>query len=278
MRPAFTLMELLITVTIIALLAALLLPVISMVREVAKRTRCAAHERQLWSGMMAWTTDHNGILLPWERAADESPTWWPAILLEYTDTTVSMMDGSDQSRYRKDGYNILTGCPDFNPGEGKIWNGFYTVWERDGKSLGYAYTERPTRDWAAGDGGFTNGWGGRVRLARVTHPDQRIAFFESDDSRADPTPSRTVREGDWSDPYAAGGVIWKKDPRHRGRPNAVLFSGRMVSVRTQEQGYWTWLEGSPYYRKGWLRYDTRDWRWGTSEFFNGLENPGLTTY
>ena len=277
MRRAFTLFEILLCVTIIAFLVAMLLPAIAMVRDVSKRVRCASNERQLWNGMMAFTTDHNGVLLPWERAAGQDPTWWPAILLDYLEVNGAMMNGSTESRYSKKGYNVLADCPDWKP-HGDTWNGFYTVWERDGKSLGYAYVECPTRDWSIGNWGFTNGFGGTARIGRITYPEQRLAFFESDDSRADPIPSRTVREGDWSSPTGSGGLLWKKEPRHRGRPNWVTFSGRIVSTTTQELSYWRDLNGTPFFKNGWLRSDTRDWRWGNSAFYNGLENPSQTSY
>ena len=46
-RPAFTLVELLVVVAIIALLAAILLPSLRQARVLASRTRCAANMRNL---------------------------------------------------------------------------------------------------------------------------------------------------------------------------------------------------------------------------------------
>ena len=58
----------------------------------------------------------------------------------------------------------------------------------------------------------------------------------------------------------------------------MTFSGRIVSTTTQELSFWRDLNGTPYFKDGWLRQDIRDTRWPNSIFFNGLENPSLTNY
>lgn len=56
MRAAFTLIELLTVVAVIAILAALLLPTLSMVRESARMTNCASNQRQI---VLAFTIYRN---------------------------------------------------------------------------------------------------------------------------------------------------------------------------------------------------------------------------
>lgn len=60
---AFTLFELMVTITIIALLVALLLPVIGMMRDVSQRTVCAGQLRQIGVAQEAWRADHRGEFL-----------------------------------------------------------------------------------------------------------------------------------------------------------------------------------------------------------------------
>ncbi|MFW6058775.1 MAG: prepilin-type N-terminal cleavage/methylation domain-containing protein [Phycisphaeraceae bacterium] len=70
-KHAFTLVELLVVISIIALLMALLLPALREAREVAFRTHCAANLRQLGLGVSEYVGDQNGYV-PWRGA----PHWW----------------------------------------------------------------------------------------------------------------------------------------------------------------------------------------------------------
>ena len=60
MRRAFTLLELLIVIGIIALLAALLLPVASRVREQARATQCLSNLRQLGQSALLYVSSNDG--------------------------------------------------------------------------------------------------------------------------------------------------------------------------------------------------------------------------
>jgi len=61
---AFTLVELLVVITIIAVLAALLLPALSSARERGRRTSCLNNQRQIYIGTVAFASDHDGLLPP----------------------------------------------------------------------------------------------------------------------------------------------------------------------------------------------------------------------
>lgn len=63
-RSGFTLIELLVVIAIIALLAAMLLPAIGMVREMAKTTRCANNQRFIGVMYEAYAADHEGTYPP----------------------------------------------------------------------------------------------------------------------------------------------------------------------------------------------------------------------
>lgn len=63
-RPGFSLIELLVVVAIVAVLAALLLPAIGMVRAAAQGTRCASNLRQLHMAEMLYAGDWDGWIMP----------------------------------------------------------------------------------------------------------------------------------------------------------------------------------------------------------------------
>lgn len=62
-RRAFTLVELLIVLGIIALLLALLFPALGGLRASAQRTRCMANQRQLFTAYLAYAHDNRGHLV-----------------------------------------------------------------------------------------------------------------------------------------------------------------------------------------------------------------------
>ena len=62
-RQAFTLIELLVVISIICALAAMLIPVISMVRERAYRTTCSSNLRALSMATFSYMQDNEGFLM-----------------------------------------------------------------------------------------------------------------------------------------------------------------------------------------------------------------------
>jgi prepilin-type N-terminal cleavage/methylation domain-containing protein len=69
---AFTLIELLIVISIIALLAALLFPVFSRAREQARRTSCISNLKQMGLGIAMYRSDYDGIN-PRHRLCPDTP-------------------------------------------------------------------------------------------------------------------------------------------------------------------------------------------------------------
>ena len=97
-RKGFTLVELLVVISIIALLLAILMPSLQRAREVAKRTICLNNLRELTMGWIMYADSNNDMIVggftsrrpPWES---EAPPWviqkdWPENL-----TNEQMIDG-----------------------------------------------------------------------------------------------------------------------------------------------------------------------------------------
>jgi prepilin-type N-terminal cleavage/methylation domain-containing protein/prepilin-type processing-associated H-X9-DG protein len=72
-RPAFTLVELLVVVAIIALLIAILLPSLASAREKAQRAKCATNLRTLAGADFMYAQDYNGFV-PRDSGAGGAPS------------------------------------------------------------------------------------------------------------------------------------------------------------------------------------------------------------
>ncbi len=108
-RPAFTLFELMVAVTIIAMLLAMLLPVLGVVREQADATRCLGNLRQCGLASGAFSADHQGYLVPadgWHYTDDTK--FWNQRLAEYLEERTDEQNRWG-NRFRKDG--VAWGCP-----------------------------------------------------------------------------------------------------------------------------------------------------------------------
>jgi len=86
-RNAFTLVELLVVITIIALLMALLLPAVQNAREAARRTQCTNHLYQMGIAMVR-AGDAYGFVPGWRNRepsaiAGNSTVSWPVVLLPF---------------------------------------------------------------------------------------------------------------------------------------------------------------------------------------------------
>jgi prepilin-type N-terminal cleavage/methylation domain-containing protein/prepilin-type processing-associated H-X9-DG protein len=59
-RPAFTLVEMLVVISIIAILASLLLPALAMSKKRGQQTKCLSNQKQLGLGMIMYIDDNGG--------------------------------------------------------------------------------------------------------------------------------------------------------------------------------------------------------------------------
>ncbi len=84
----FTLIEMLVVISIIALLVAILLPVLSASREVARTSLCLSNQRQLGLTMTIYSSDFDSYFVPyWDGYTTSSKyfeIWWPAVLIKET--------------------------------------------------------------------------------------------------------------------------------------------------------------------------------------------------
>lgn len=94
MRHAFSLIELLLVIAIIAILSSLLMPAVGVVRDAARQSACASNLRCLGNATVAYTTDYHGMLPPGGRYNDATAGNWynaPAVaaMMGYLEVTPS---------------------------------------------------------------------------------------------------------------------------------------------------------------------------------------------
>ncbi len=82
-NKAFTLIELLIVIAMIAVLAAVLFPVFQKVRENARRTTCASNLRQIGLAIVQYTQDSNDALPPGAYALGGATVTWRQGVFSY---------------------------------------------------------------------------------------------------------------------------------------------------------------------------------------------------
>jgi prepilin-type N-terminal cleavage/methylation domain-containing protein len=103
-RGGFTLIELLIVIAIIAILAALLLPVLARAKERARRIQCISNEKQL---VLAWamcSVDNNDHLVANSKTYmaggnTNLKTWVQGSLYGYHDTNTALLWSSDYALF-----------------------------------------------------------------------------------------------------------------------------------------------------------------------------------
>ena len=95
-RSAFTLVELLVVIGIIALLIAILLPALNKARTQAQTTQCLSNLRQLDAALMNYQTDNQGHMWPYYYGnGGSTAVVWPTILLQYVVPSSSSLDVLD---------------------------------------------------------------------------------------------------------------------------------------------------------------------------------------
>src|SRR5690606_21108259 len=87
-RDGFTLMEVMVVVTIIGILATMMTSVVSSGRRQARQTDCKSNLRQMGIAILVYRGEHNGA----------NPPWLSALYPEYVDDTRVFVCRSDKER------------------------------------------------------------------------------------------------------------------------------------------------------------------------------------
>jgi prepilin-type processing-associated H-X9-DG protein/prepilin-type N-terminal cleavage/methylation domain-containing protein len=105
---AFTLVELLVVIGIIAMLISILLPTLSKARESANAVKCSSNLRQLVLANTLWANDHHGYSIKaYFNAGPISGNWWVAPFGEPRDGTTNWYLNSPDQEWCADWYSAL---------------------------------------------------------------------------------------------------------------------------------------------------------------------------
>jgi prepilin-type N-terminal cleavage/methylation domain-containing protein/prepilin-type processing-associated H-X9-DG protein len=227
---AFTLIELLVVVSIIATLAALLLPAISQAKSQANSTKCLSGLRQIGLAVFAYAGDNDDAIPPtkaWVTGANAyvpappgqegaNHVKWYNLLAPYVD--------QQKTTYKS---GIFWNCPSF---VGQFNSGYYAGNDKTGYGKNPTLNYPNTTGWDGDDQFDMSGSLGQswchlfsYRLASITYPSSRIVIGDSRDwgigtggspgsfSGYPPTPGNP---NSWGDPE-----------RHRGNANYLHCDG-----------------------------------------------------
>lgn len=133
-KGAFTLVELLVVIGIIAILISILLPALSRARAGAWNVQCLSNLRQIGTYMTLYASENNNALMPKEQQVNGGWIRWQMLLvMKYQRQAYSITSISDSSMTeRKRGVTVLE-CPadDYSRGT--------SVVDRAGPGMTYTY-------------------------------------------------------------------------------------------------------------------------------------------
>lgn len=112
---AFTLIELLIVIAIIAILAAILFPAFAQAKESAKKATCLSNTRQLSMGVLLYSGDSDDVLPPTQNG---DGVLWPDLLAPFVKSARVRVCPDDMAAQNSYGLNelVFVDFTDFLPG------------------------------------------------------------------------------------------------------------------------------------------------------------------
>lgn len=185
---AFTLVELLVVIAIIAILMALLFPVLGGARERAQLSQCLSNMRQWGSGMHLYLSEHDGIF-PEEGIdsgvvdAEKAVAWYNA-LGPYVGATTNFLGAlcaSGKAPQPKPGVNkSLFTCPAHKPDSTTLTLNQYTPVFSYAYNLWIDHSPSSRRtDHTSGNFQSRTGFGKLLRMSQLTKPSKFVVWGEA---------------------------------------------------------------------------------------------------
>ncbi|MEZ6241660.1 MAG: prepilin-type N-terminal cleavage/methylation domain-containing protein [Phycisphaerales bacterium] len=263
-HTAFTLVELLVAIAVIALLLALTLPALASARTSARSTVCLSNLRQLGGAWTMYAGDHDGLAAPYRVPGVERRTyWWGA-----EDDTLGRVDhdAGSLSGYMNSSLHELSvfECPEQpwgayepqgvypQPTSTYGYNGYGlapptvgAIACRDQRWLRLHQVRRPTEMFVLADTMIVLG---RLRNAALLEPPRSFQAYGGWQTNFSPTTCFRHARGRGASPGAAAGV--------NADASATLHHAEPAWIRVEEAAIGSvGLDNDPHYIPDW-----REWR------------------
>lgn len=211
-KNAFTLIEMLVVISVVAILISLLLPSLSKARESAQAVQCGANLHQLGVVFTAYTNEHDGWLMPYVQNSEM--TWfkilWDGGYIPKPAEGDRVWSGSSTHR------SHVIKCPgifEYDPTESiAYWdyNASYVGNRRLVGTLKQRYDDR----WS---------YGGSIRPSELGRPSELVHFIDHDIRQHENGGSPLTLVGENS-------VSRSVDFRHLNATNYLTYGGNIANV------------------------------------------------
>lgn len=181
-RQAFTLIELLAVIAIVAILLGLLLPMLGGAMERGRRTQCMAHMREWGNALNQYLSDRQGVF-PEEGMSGtgldlNKTNAWFNVLPAYLDMP-RLMDLCQQFRAPRPGHKNLFVCPSLKPEEVRNEaNQLYFPTNPREPIFSYGYNLWIDHAGRAGEHGGQTRFSAILRVSQITKPARFAVFGE----------------------------------------------------------------------------------------------------